>query len=304
MTDTENKDGENMDNLWWAEFNMGRFGTNPELKMTCYDENTYLIRSFSFHPLVIQTPGWLAGMIEGADVVYHTNETDENYWEIHVDNYPLPSGILTAVSGVSGFNIWQDIGDGNYGIDIQGLKIEFTLRSTQYDEWVRVWQVDVGMKEVKFGKDWSLTPELDFEGGFFVCPEGREEIGNIELKVRFSGGMSKEFPIAWFTIGPVPVEISARPFVSADLVIFLGPDSPIEVEGAEESIGGGLGIYGGVNVVIAEGGVYSEVSGRVYFTVVPELVVEKVGPRGEFGVYIRFIFWTLEHALWEREVEL
>ena len=58
--------------------------------------------------------------------------------------------------------------------------------------------------------------------GFFVCPERREEIGNIELKVRFSGEMSKEFPIAWFTIGPVPVEISARPFVSADLWRILG----------------------------------------------------------------------------------
>ncbi len=245
-------------------------------------------------------------MIQGVPVQYENGQPDENYWEIHVNNYPLPSGILTAVSGVSGFNIWEGIGDGDYGVDIQGLSIGFTLRSTQYDEWVEVGQVDVGLKEVKFGKDWSLTPELDFEGGFWVLPDGREEIGDIELKVRFSGEMSRRFPIAGFTIGPVPVEISAKPFVSADLVIFLGPDSPIEVKRVDGSIGGGLGIYGTVNVVIAEGGVYGEVSGRVYFTVtsVPELVVDKVGLRGEFGVYVRFIFWTWEHELWSDEVWL
>jgi len=301
----ENKwDNNKDDNIWRAEFNMGKFGTNPELKVTYYGADNLPIGSFSFHPLVIQTPNWLTDMIKGVDVAYHTSDTDENYWEIHVSKYPLPSGILTAVSGVSGFNIWEGIGDGDYGVNIQGLSIGFTLRSTQYDEWVEVWQVDVGLKEVKFGKDWSLTPELDFEGGFWVLPDGREEIGDIELKVRFSGEMSRRFPIAWFTVGPVPVEISAKPFVSADLVIFLGPDSPIEVERVDGSIGGGLGIYGTVNVVMAEGGVYGEVSGRVYFEVAPDLVVDKVGLRGEFGVYVRFIFWTWEHELWSDEVWL
>jgi len=33
-------------------------------------------------------------------------------------------------------------------------------------------------------------------------------------------------------------------------------------------------------------------------------MMSKFGLRGEFGVYVRFIFWTWEHELWSDEVWL
>ncbi len=297
---TENKDGENIgDNVWRAEFNMGKFGTNPELVVRWYDENNNLRGSFSFHPMVIQTPDWLENMIEGVDVVYHTNETDENYWEITVE-YPLPSGLISAAKTLSDLGIWGSIGDGDYSLDIEDLNIGFTLRSTQYDEWVDVAQVGFSAKVEVSG--WEFTAGIDLGGGFWVLPGGEERISDIGLRVRLSGEMSADIWLGTYPAGPIPISIYATPSVFADLEIILGPpDSPVEVKSVSGSIGGGLGIRGGVDVLIAEGGVYGEVSVRVYFVIVEQFEVEKIGLRGEFGVYVRFIFWTWRQALWADE---
>jgi hypothetical protein len=216
-------------------------------------------------------------------------------WNIHLLG---TVSIVSAVMHVTGSPAPFDLGNGGYALPISDWILNFTIASDDYNRKIDFGSVNLSIDNAEFMGHGGLSLNADLSGGFWVRPDGRNEITAPTMDINVYGNTKWNFEFGPIPGIPIPITVRVTPFLNAALDINFGVGGPIAVNDVSGNIGGGADIAAGVGIPGLSAGGYFRGTIRLYFAAVPSFEFQKVTLEAEVGVYVEALWWEWEWELW------